>query len=391
MELFDKICQRQILKQAFVKVKKNKGCFGVDRVSISQYENNLERNISELVRLIKAERYRPMPVKRVLIPKANGKKRPLGIPAVRDRIVQQAITIVIELIFEKEFSDISYGFRPRKSAHQAIGKVQEYLDAGYEYVVEADIRDFFGQLDQYRLMSKVHEHMKDTRVHKMIWKIVRAGIMEEGKMKKSISGTPQGGVISPLLANIYLNDFDRKITNAGLKLVRYADDFVILCKTVNDACYAMNMVRNIIGSIKLELAEEKTGVTEYKKGFDFLGYHFQKYYGKNYKWPSNKAFKAFKEEIREKTRRQQPRNVAEVIKIMNPSIRGWGNYFRYGNSKKRFSELDSWIRMRLRSFIEKKKWPSGKNWKYPNDHFKKLGLINLYDVLKHQQKLSLPI
>lgn len=214
LKMIEKICQKGNLIQAFKKVKKNKGSFGIDRVSIKQYERNLERNINQLQRLLRNRKYNPLPVKRVFIPKLDGKKRPLGIPAVRDRIVQQAILEVIQPIFEPVFSNFSYGFRPNRSPIQAVEKVQEYLDQGYEYIVDADIKDFFGTLNHQRLISKVKEQIKDRILLKLIWKFLKSGVMEEGKLKKAISGTPQGGVISPILANIYLNDFDHKIDKA---------------------------------------------------------------------------------------------------------------------------------------------------------------------------------
>lgn len=377
----------EILRKAFKQVKKNKGSGGIDKVSISKYENNMKEYLKELERLLEQRKYRPLPLKRAYIPKSNGKKRPLGIPAVRDRIVQQAVLTTIQPTFEPIFSNSSYGFRPKRSAHNAVNKVQEHLNEGYEYIVEADIKDFFTTLHHARLMSKVKRHIKDKQIIQLLWTFLKSGIMEEGKIKQTISGTPQGGVISPILANIYLNDFDHKIDKAGLKLVRYADDFIILCKTVNQATSTMKMIRNMIKSLDLELSEDKTQITEYHKGFDFLGYHFHKYYG-NYKWPTGKAIKAFKDKVRYKTRRQQPKNVKMVIETLNPIIRGWGNYFKLGNSKKLFRELDGWTRMRLRSFIEKKKWSSG-NWKYPNDHFKCLGLVSLSQS-QHQLRLSLP-
>ena len=387
--MYQSIYHPDNLNKAFTKVKRNRGGCGIDRVSLKQYEDNLTRNTKELVRLLEQERHKPLPVRQVLIPKANGKLRPLGIPTIRDRLVQQAILEVIQPLFEPMFSSSSYGFRPGRSAILAINKVQNYLDEGYQYIVEADIKDFFGQLDKSRLMSKVHEQMKDTRIHKLLWKILRAGVMIEGRIKNTIAGTPQGGVISPLLANIYLNDFDHKLERAGYKLVRYADDFVILAKTVNEATSAMKMIKNLIKSMKLELAEEKTKITTYIQGFNFLGYHFkQNDYGR-YKWPTEKAQKAFKDKIRKGTRRQQPKNVAMVIQDINPIIRGWGNYFRHGNVKGKYEDLDGWIRMRLRSFIEKKKQVP--NWKYPNTCFEKLGLVNLTALLKYQTKLSLPI
>lgn len=378
--LYEGITSRQNLKVAFYQVKKNKGSYGIDRVSIKQYERNLERNIAETSRLLKQGRYKPLPVKRVWILKPDGRKRPLGIPAVRDRIVQQSLLMAIQPLFEPTFSDVSYGFRPNKSAIEAVNKVQEYLDKGHQKIFEADIEDFFSNVNHNRLVARLRERIDSKETIKLIRKFLNSGVMEEGNFKKQISGTPQGGVISPLFANVYLNDFDHKIEKAGLRMVRYADDFVILCKTDNQAVYALRLARDILQSIGLKLKPEKTGIVSYFQGFEFLGYRFQQYYG-NYKWPRDKAVKAFKDKIRHLTRRQQPKNIKMLIPSVNYVVRGWGNYFKHGNVKTRFDQLDSWLRMRLRSFIGKRKWPSGLNWKYPNDHFKDLGLVCLSDLL----------
>lgn len=379
---------KQKLEEAYRAVRNNRGTYGIDRVSIEKYGQNLGNNLKELQRLIEQKKYKPLEVKRIYIPKANGKKRPLGIPTVRDRIVQQIVLKEIEPECEKIFSKSSYGFRPNKSALEAVEEVDKYLKSGYEYIVEADIKDFFGTLNHPRLMTRVKEVIKDERTRELIWSFVKAGIIEEGQRRKAISGTPQGGVISPILANLYLNEFDHKIERAGLKLIRYADDFVILCKTVNEAVQGMKLVRMIMKKMKLELAEEKTGIREYWKGFDFLGYHFQKYYGK-YKWAGDKAVKSLKEKVKRATRRLQPKNIKKVIKELNQVLRGWGNYFKYGNNKNRFEKLDSWIRMRLRSYIEKRKCMS-KNWKYTNSFFRGMGLVNLRAMLVYQLKLPFP-
>jgi len=387
---YHKLCQIETLKKAFKVVKKRKGCGGVDGITLVKYEKHLDKHLLELSRILVTQDYQPLPLKRVYIPKSNGEQRPLGIPAIRDRVVQQALLNIIEPYFEPTFSDSSYGFRPKHSAIQAINKVQQYLEQGHEYIAEADIKDFFTTLDHTRLMSKVKEYLPkpEKQIIQLLWKLLKAGVMEEGQVKTQIAGTPQGGVISPLLANIYLNDFDHKLARSGHRLVRYADDFVILSKTVNQAVQAMKMVRSLIKSLNLELAEDKTQITEYWKGFDFLGYHFQKFYG-NRKWPRTKAIQAFKNKVKHVTRRQQPKNVKMVIEQLNPIVRGWGHYFKYGNIKVKYQELDSWIRMRLRSFIGKKKWPSGLNWKYPNDHLKGLGLVSLIEIGAYQPNLSL--
>lgn len=378
----------QTLTRAFQAVKRNRGAGGVDAVSITQYARNLGRNVAELSRVLRTGRYTPLPVRRVRIPKPSGTTRPLGIPAVRDRIVQQAILTEVQPRVEPMFATVSYGFRPGRSALQAVQKVQEYLDHGYLYIVEVDIKDFFGALHHQVLMDKVRRTIPDRQVTRLIWQFLQAGVMEEGKVRTETTGTPQGGVISPLLANLYLNEFDRKLSRSDWKLVRYADDFVILCRSVNAAVQALKTARAILASLHLELAEEKTRIAEYAAGFDFLGYHFQQYYG-NYKWPRRKAVDAFQDKVRRLTRRQQPKNVAMVIEKLNPVIRGWGQYFKYGNVKHHYRNLDGWIRMRLRCFIAKQKRVSG-NWRHPNAHFQKLGLCSLTDLLAYQPTLSLP-
>ena len=366
----------EMLRAAFAVVKRNRGCGGVDAVSLKQYERALEINLRELVRTIRSGIYRPLPVRKVGIPKPNGKIRPLGIPAIRDRVVQQAVLMAVQGDIDPRFSAASFGFRPGKSAHQAMDQIDQYLNEGYTMIVDADIMDFFGTLNQQILMAKVRAAIPDRSITRLIWQFLRAGIMEEGKFRLATTGTPQGGVISPLLANLYLNEFDYAIERAGLKLVRYADDFVILCQSVNQAVAAFKLVRAQLRKLRLALAEEKTKITDCRAGFDFLGYHFQEFYG-NKRWPRHKAVQSFKDKVRRATRRQQPKNVAQIIKELNPLIRGWGNYFRRGNSKTCFERLDGWIRMRLRSFIEKKKWPTSMNWKYPTDHFLGLGLVCL--------------
>src|SRR3989338_593623 len=307
-DIYQLVWSKERLRTAFCQVKKNKGSHGIDRISLSQYERNLERNIAETSRLLRERKYQPLPVKRVWIPKPDGQQRPLGIPAVRDRVVQQALLSAIQPLFEPTFADCSYGFRPNKSAIEAVQKVQEYLDKGYEWIFEADIEDFFGQVIHNRLSAKLRERIDSRETIQLIRAFLNAGVMEEGNFKKEMSGTPQGGVISPLLANVYLNDFDHKIEKAGLRLARYADDFVILCQSENQVIYALKLARDILASYGLKLKPAKTGIVSYYQGFEFLGYRFQKYYG-NYKWPRPKAVQSFKDKIRYFARRQQPRNI----------------------------------------------------------------------------------
>lgn len=382
-KMYENLTKESALLKAFLGVRKNKGCPGIDKQSIQEYQNHLTQNTREIARLLSEKKYKPLPIQRVYIPKANGKKRPLGIPAVRDRIVQQAVLDQIQPKLEPLFKGSSFGFRPGKNAHQAINKIQEYLNGGYEYVVDADIKDFFGNLNHQILMAKVKTHISDRNVTKLIYQFLTAGVMEEGNIRKQISGTPQGGIISPILANLYLNDFDAILEKTELKLVRYADDFVILCKTVNQATNALKTIRAMLKRLKLEVNEQKTKVTSASQGFDFLGHTFLKRNDTTYIFPSDKSVSVYKEKLRIVTRRQQPKNVKMIIEVLNPIIRGWGNYFGHYHGKQRLLRLDEWTRMRLRSFITKKHaLTHGVHTKYPNVFFTTLGLVCLVNLLK---------
>lgn len=382
--MYSDIASRENLKKAFAKVKRNKGCAGIDQKSVVWFEANLESQTKELSRLLDQGRYQPLPVKRVFILKTNGNPRPLGIPAVRDRVAQQALLEDIQPILEPIMSPSSFGFRPGKNALQAVSAVKELMEQGYRYVVDADIADFFGTLDHQVLMAKVRWRITDKKTTKLIYQFLKAGVMEDGKLKTAISGTPQGGVISPILANLYLNDLDYHIGKTDWKIIRYADDFVILCKTVNQAVSAYETASQILGKLKLGFAKEKTRVIDaYQESFTFLGYTFWRNDGKTYSFPGDKAMKAYRQKVAKATRRQQPKNVKMAIDKLNPIIRGWGNYFGIGDGKKRFETLDGWTRMRLRSFIQKKHSLSAMSHiKYPNAYFKGLGLVFLTDLRK---------
>lgn len=386
MSVYEDICTETSLMRAFICVKRNKGSAGIDSVSIRQVEKTLGLHIRELSRLLRQERYKPLPARRVYIPKKNGKKRPLGIPAVRDRIVQEAVKEAIQPTLERVFSEVSYGFRPGRGAGQAIEQIKRYIEEGYEYVVDADIEDFFGTLDHSRLMNKVREEISDRETTYLIYHFLKAGVMEEGRVKKTTTGTPQGGVISPILANLYLTELDDCMEKAGLKIVRYADDFVILCRSVNQARYALKTTRQKLEKMNLALSEEKTCITDTNQGFVFLGHQFWKPNDTLYTFPSDKSMKAYKQKVRHITRRQQPKNLKMVVEKLNPVIRGWGNYFKNGDGKARFRRLDEWTRMRLRAFILKKRRISYKvHTKYPNSHFEKLGLVFLTDLTASQR------
>jgi group II intron reverse transcriptase/maturase len=376
--LIDKIWNFDNLGNAFLKVKENSGVAGIDRVSIGQFEKQRQQNLLEIQRLLKDKRYKAIPVRRVEIPKSDGRVRPLGIPTVRDRVVQQAALNVLSPIFEAKFLDCSYGFRKERNTHQAIEKIEQYRSDGYEWVVEADIESFFDAVDHELLIDQVAEEISDGSVLKLIRSWLEAGAFEGTQLIETNVGTPQGGVISPLLANIYLHPFDVQMTALGFKLVRYADDFVVMCKSEEEADRAIEAIKQVLSELKLKVSAYKTGVIQLSKteGIEFLGFKIFK----EHKIPRERAVKSFKDKIRMITRRQQPINIEEVLRRLNPVIRGWGNYFKIANVNWLYKSLDSWTRMRLRSFIERKKSYEA-NKRLTNQCFSDLGLCTLSSLI----------
>ncbi|MFC1808393.1 group II intron reverse transcriptase/maturase [Candidatus Omnitrophota bacterium] len=377
--LIDKVYRLPNLLESWYEVKRNKGAHGVDKESIEQFEKNLNQNLKELHRLLREKRYIPSPVRSVLIPKPLSKdKRPLGIPTIRDRVVQQAIKRVIEPIFEAKFKDVSYGYRPKKRAQQAIDKCKEHIKAGYRWVVDADIKSFFDAVDHKLLIKAIKEEIADGSLINLIEKFLKAGVMKQGRLESTYEGVPQGGVISPLLANIYLHYFDEVMAQRGYRLIRYCDDFVIFTKLKRKAERARQVSKQILeDNLKLKLHPEKTKIVHYYyEGFEFLGCLFKGGFIR----PKDQSISAFKDKVRHITRRQQPKSIKMVVDRLNPVIRGWGNYFRYGNVKKRYQGLDEWIRMRLRSYLEKKATWTYQNYKIHNERFRSLGLVSLQEL-----------
>lgn len=382
--LYDKVYDGNNLLQAWKKVRSNRGKPGFDRESIDKFGANASRNLGEIQRLLREKRYVPPPVLRVNIPKeydAQGrvvKTRPLGIPTVRDRVVQQAVVQVIGPLFEADFCNCSYGFRPGRNQHQAIAKIREYHEQGYRWVVDADLQDFFGTLDHELLMGFVREKIVDGSVLRLIRAWLKAGVMEDMQLKWVTTGSPQGGVISPLLSNIYLHQFDRVMTERGYRLVRFADDWVMLCKLERKAERALEVAKQILeGRLKLKVHPEKTRIVDFKQGFDFLGCRFRyRYIG-----PRAKSLTKFKKRIRQLTARQRGKNLKQVMADLAPVIRGWGNYYRCYDNKTRFKTLDEWIRMRLRCFIEKKKAVRHQNRRIPSKWLEAQGLVTLCSLL----------
>lgn len=378
--LIDKVYRHSTLEAAWKKVKANQGAAGVDRMTIRKFELQKEKYLLELEQELKIESYIPKAVRRVYISKGEGKFRPLGIPAVKDRIAQQAVKMVIEPIFEKEFLDMSYGFRPKKGAHPAIAEVNLLIQNGYTWVVDADLQAYFDSIPHDGLMEKIQRKISDSGINKLLEMWLKQEIMEDCKYWTPTQGTPQGGVISALISNVYLHDLDILMTNTGYKMIRYADDFVILTKTQKEAEAALQLVQAWTAEHKLTLHPDKTHIGNCMnegEGFDFLGYRFEG--GKT--WVRRKSIQKFRDRIREETSRVCSGSMETIIKKLNPILRGWSNYFK-NVTKYTLGTFDSFVRRRLRAIIanRNKKKSFGAGWfnqKIPNKFFADLGLFNM--------------
>jgi group II intron reverse transcriptase/maturase len=369
---------KELMLKAFKAVKKNRGAAGIDKVSIDMYESNLSENLPSLMRELKQGTYRPIPLKRVHIPKGNGKTRPLGIPSVKCRVAQEVIRRLINPTFESRFHNNSFGFRTGRNCHQAVQRTLEYAAQGYRFVVDVDIKGFFDNIPHHLIMESIASRIADGNILKLIERLLNSGVMEEGELKPTTRGTPQGGVISPLISNIALNHLDWFMEEQKIVFVRYADDFVILCKTKLEAERALELVRTFLKEMELETSPEKTRICHISEGFDFLGFTIK---SRSVQMRA-KSKEKFQNNIRDITTRSHNLD-KEVIEKMNRVIRGTVNYFgtKFSTMKSTFYKLDRWIRKRIRCMKYKRIWLTD-NWRYTTTHIEKMGLLSCFNLYR---------
>jgi RNA-directed DNA polymerase len=395
--LIDKVYRRENLRAAFRKVAANKGAPGVDHVTVEQFKRQEEEQLERLERGLREGTYRPQAVRRSYIAKPGSReKRALGIPTVRDRTVEAAMRQVMEPIFEQGFAEHSYGFRPGRSCKDALREVDRLLEAGHRHVVEADWKSYFDTIPWAKLMERVGERISDGRVLALVDAFLRQGVMEEGRLREAKEGTPQGAVISPLLANIYLDELDHHMARQGYAMIRYADDLVILCETAEQAQAALQELQQWTKGAGLSLHPEKTRCVDMNQpgeGFDFLGYHFaHTRRGRLRHWPRDKSIRKFKDSIREVTRRRNGQSLGRIIERINAITRGWFEYFKHSPPWS-FERLDGWIRQRLRSILRRRRHRKGRargsdHQRWPNAYFARQGLFSMSQA--HAEALQSP-
>jgi RNA-directed DNA polymerase len=377
--LIDKVSSLANLRSAFTQVKRNRGSAGVDRVTIESFEASLELNLERLSKSLREGTYRAQAIRRVWIPKPGSReKRPLGIPTVRDRVAQTALRNVLEPIFERDFAAQSYGFRPERGAQDALRRVASLLASGYVHVVDADLKSYFDTVPGEPLMERVRIKVSDGKVLDLLQGYLEQEVMESAKHWTPERGTPQGAVISPLLSNIYLDPLDHHMAQLGYEMVRYADDFVILCRSPLEAQKALDAVTEWVTAASLQLHSDKTRIVDatQRGGFDFLGYHFER----GYQWPSTKSRRKLQDKIRTQTKRTNGNSLQRLISELMPIQRGWFAYFKYSQGAI-FQELDKWLRMRLRSILRHRQKRKGRSRgldhnRWPNAFFAEQGLFS---------------
>jgi RNA-directed DNA polymerase len=379
--LIDKVYSEDTLDAAFEQVAANDGASGVDHVTIAQFARDLDANLARLSEELRRGNYRPQQIRRHYIPKPGSKeKRPLGIPTVRDRVVQTALRMVLEPIFERDFAAHSYGFRPGRGCKDALRRVERLLEAGYVHIVDADLKSYFDTIPKARLLALVGAKVTDGRLLTLIEAFLEQGVRDGDREWTPEDGTPQGAVVSPLLSNIYLNPLDHLMAGRGYEMVRYADDFVVMCRSPQEAAEALAVVQQWTAQAGLTLHPTKTRlVDERDDGFDFLGYHFKA----GRRWPRSKSRKKFRDTIRAKTKRTAGHSMSQIIVDLNRTLGGWFEYFKHSYHPT-FRMEDGWIRRRLRSILRKRSRRKGSaqahgadQSRWPNAYFAELGLYSL--------------
>jgi len=378
--LIDKVYAMPNLRAAFAEVQANRGGAGVDRQTLAMFGADLEENLRRLSESLRAGTYRPQAIRRTYIPKPGKKElRPLGIPTVRDRVAQAAMRHVLEPIFERDFAEHSYGFRPGRSCKDALRRVNALMEAGYTWVVDADLKSYFDTIPHERLMDRVKAKVADGRVLGLIEAYLKQEVMDAARMWTPAEGSPQGAVLSPLLSNIYLDRLDHEMAQAGYEMVRYADDFVVLCRSEAEAREALERVRSWTAQAGLTLHPDKTRIVDaaQRGGFDFLGYHFER----GLRWPGRKSLGKVRDAIRAKTRRLSGHSLSQILRDVNRTLRGWFEYFKHSRPYT-FQKLDGWVRMRLRSILRRRQGRRGRGrgrdqQRWPNSFFAEHGLFSL--------------
>lgn len=391
--LWDKVCASATLRAAFEVVRANAGSAGVDHVTVKEFEQGLEANLSKLRSDLRTGKFRPQGIRRVWIDKPGSiEKRPLGIPTVRDRVVQTALKSVLEPIFECDFAAQSYGFRPQRGSKDALRRVHDLLQQGYSWVIDADLKNYFDSIPHSRLLERVQEKVVDGKVLDLLQAFLRARVMDTAEGWIPQGGTPQGAVISPLLSNIYLDPVDHLMAQNGTEMVRYADDFVILCRSEAEAHAALTQIQQWTTQAGLQLHPVKTRIVDARQpgGFDFLGYHFER----GHQWPRHKSEQKLKETLRAKTLRNNGHSLAVIIGTLNRTLYGWFEYFKHSSYCSPFTKIDQWLRMRLRSILRRRRGRRGcgrgrDHNRWPNAFFANQGLFSLVTAYRLARQSSL--